>query len=346
MRKISINRVYFVIALYSLAANFAHPITPTFFQNLKLNDYMFGVAFAAMALTNFIFSPFWGKLSNNIGANKLITIGFIGYGLAQGVFGLSTTEFQIIVGRMLAGLFNGSIMVNQTIYIINNSNQNDRSRNLAIAATITSVFSAFGYLIGGVLGDYSIGSTFLLQVVSLVLIGIINWLMIADTPTINKESFNSIIKEAIPFKIVFDNREIFTLIISSFLLIAVLTSFAYTAYEQCFNYFIKDQFGFPPSYNGFLKSAIGFITLITNATLSMWLLRKTDVSKSIISILALCVFMMFGIVLVDQVVPFVIINIFFFALNAVYLPLLQAMLVNLSDDKVDGGVLVGIFNSM
>ena len=346
MRKISIFRVYLVIALYSLAANFAHPITPTFIQNLKLHDYMFGVAFAAMSLTNFMFSPFWGKLSNNLGSNKIISFGFIGYGLAQGVFGLATTEAQIVVGRMLAGFFNGAIMVNQTIYIINNSPQGDRSRNLAISATIMSVVSPFGFLIGGLIGDYSIPMTFLLQVISLILVGVLNWFILEDPPVKAKEPLRKIIKESGPFQIVVNNREIFTLIMTSFFMIAVLTSFAFTAYEQSFNYFIKDQFGFPPSYSGILKAAIGFITLLTNATITMWLLKKADVARSLIAILTLCVLMMLSIILVGEVVPFIIINVIFFALNAIYLPLMQAMLVDLSDDDIDGGVLVGIFNSM
>ena len=42
----------------------------------------------------------------------------------------------------------------------------------------------------------------------------------------------------------------------------VATSFATTCYEQCFNYFIKDQYGFPPSYNGLLKAAVGIIAFI------------------------------------------------------------------------------------
>ena len=49
--------------LFQLAANFAHPVTPTIIQELKLPDYMFGLMLAAMQLTNFLFSPFWGKIN-------------------------------------------------------------------------------------------------------------------------------------------------------------------------------------------------------------------------------------------------------------------------------------------
>ena len=42
------------MTLFNLAANFAHPVTPTVIKNLNLHDYMFGLALAAMLFTNFL----------------------------------------------------------------------------------------------------------------------------------------------------------------------------------------------------------------------------------------------------------------------------------------------------
>ena len=45
------------MVVFNLAANFAHPVTPTVIQELHLHDYMFGVALSAMMTVNFLFSP-------------------------------------------------------------------------------------------------------------------------------------------------------------------------------------------------------------------------------------------------------------------------------------------------
>ena len=90
-KKDYIRRLYVIIALYSLFANFAHPVTPTFIQELGLNDYMFGVAFACMSLANFLFSPFWGQISRRVGYIKALCVCYVGYALAQLVFGLAAT---------------------------------------------------------------------------------------------------------------------------------------------------------------------------------------------------------------------------------------------------------------
>ena len=72
--------VLFFVAMimFSLSSNFAHPITPTIIQDLNLNDYMFGVALAMMQLSNFIVSPFWGKINRYISSRTTLLIGCTG----------------------------------------------------------------------------------------------------------------------------------------------------------------------------------------------------------------------------------------------------------------------------
>lgn len=46
LSKYHLQLFFFAVALESLAANFAHPITPTLIQNLQLPDYSFGMLYA------------------------------------------------------------------------------------------------------------------------------------------------------------------------------------------------------------------------------------------------------------------------------------------------------------
>ena len=50
-------------------------------------------------------------------------------------------------------------------------------------------------------------------------------------------------------------------------------SLGFTAFDQSFNYYIKDVFGFSSGYNGLLKGAMGIITLIANTTIALWLIN-------------------------------------------------------------------------
>ncbi|MBQ7891600.1 MAG: MFS transporter [Erysipelotrichaceae bacterium] len=345
MKKISVFRLFIFIFLYSLVANFAHPITPTFIQNLELHDYMFGVAFACMSITNFVFSPFWGKVSRNFGISKVLGFCFMGYACAQLIFGWSTSELGIMIARLVGGVFISGITVNNILYVIDNSPVETRGRDLATSATINAVVAAFGFMIGGFLGDISIALTFNVQAIGLALIGLMHWFLLDDNQeTMTHLPMKEVLQKSNPFQALIDAKDVITTVIICFLAVCALTTFASTCYEQCFNYFIKDQYGFPPSYNGLLKAAVGIIAFIANSTICNYLLKKTYVIKSIIPVLTICFAMMVSIVALDAVVPFIIMNVVFFGFNAVYKPLLQTSITYFND--VDNGIMVGLYNSM
>ena len=339
MKKVSIRILFILVVLYSLAANFAHPITPTFIKELGLHDYMFGVAFACMSLTNFLFSPFWGKMSEKYGDGLIFCLCHLGYGVMQVVFGISITEWQICIARLVGGFFISGISVSQLLYVLHNSKE--VSKDMAIVATLNMVVSPFGFLIGGFLGDWNLLGTFVIQGVSLFLIGVLGLFILGDSNNSKEVKFTS--ADLNPFKDFASAKDILNAFILSFLISAGIASFASTCYEQCFNYYIKDIFGFPSSYNGILKAGVGFIALIANGTITMRLL-KTNTFKSIVPVFGLLFVMLIGVCVIDDIVPFIILNVVFFGMNSIYLPLQQAMLDKFKSKN--DGQLVGLFNAI
>lgn len=339
MKKVSIKTLFVLVALYSLAANFAHPITPTFIVDLGLHDYMFGVAFACMALTNFLFSPFFGKMCDKYGDGLIFSLCHLGYGVMQVAFGLSKTEWQIVLARLIAGFFISGLSVSQLLYVLKNSK--NVSKDMAILATLNMVVSPFGFLIGGFLGDISIFYTFIIQGVSLFLVGIISLCVLGDDKRCVETTFTK--SDLNPFKDFTSCKDIINTFILSFLICAGIASFGSTCYEQCFNYYIKDIFGFPSSYNGILKAGVGIIALIANFTITMALLKK-NIFKSSIGVFALLFVMLVGVCVIKEMVPFIIINVVFFGMNSIYLPLQQALLDKFKTK--DDGKLVGLFNAI
>ena len=133
--------------------------------------------------------------------------------------------------------------------------------------------------------------------------------------------------------------------VAVFFVIAFATNFASMCYEHSFNYLIKDEYGFSPSYNGLLKAFVGIVAFASNATICAYLLKKTKVQKSTIGVLAVLTAMSILIVLIKDIIPFIVINVLFFGFNAVYLPLLQDTLTKISA-KGDHGIFVGMFNAV
>lgn len=345
-RKASVKYLFVFIVLYGLAANLAHPVTPAFIQSLKLHDYMFGVAFACMSFSSFLFSPFWGKLTKNVGCVRILAVGYMGYSVCQALFCFSTTEVGIGVARALAGIFIGAISVSHIIYVVQNSSDENRGQNLAVSATLQAVTSPFGYMAGGLLGDIHIKFPFYVQIAALFLLGILYLVFVEDGKDIKREktALRTVVKESNPLLVFFNSRKIITVSVLFFLFLAVSAAFGTTCYEQCFNYYLREQLNFPPSYNGLVKAVIGLIALFANSTICIWLMKKTDTRKTIVPVFAVCFASLVMVFVSPNGLVFAVFNIVFNAVNAVYQPLLQAIITYFKN--TDNDILVGLYNSM
>lgn len=122
--------VVFVVLnlLLTIGMNLGHPVTPAFLKGLNLGPHVFGISFAAMSATNFLFALIWSNLANGLKKTRILMISAVGYGLTQILFGLSTTEFTIYLARLLAGVFAGGFQVGLMSYIINEADGDDQAR--------------------------------------------------------------------------------------------------------------------------------------------------------------------------------------------------------------------------
>ena len=339
---------YLACAVFNIGANTAHPVTPTIFTTLGLGSYMFGVALASQLVTNFLFSPFWGRLSAYISSRTVLLITCLGYAGGQVLFGLARTEPAFVVARLLTGIFCGGGFVGIMTYIVNTeSDPVARGQQLTATATIQMVFSAFGYLIGGLLGEVFTYLAIIVQVGLLIVAGLIFYFGCKDDATLpfgdlkkpgGRSGFN-------PFSAFVAAKRFLTPLFAVLFVMCLLQNLGYTAFDQTFNYYIRDQFNFSSGYNGLLKGLMGFITLVANSTVCIWLIRKTDTHKSVIAVLGVCSVTMLAGVLFEQIVPFVIVNVLFFAFNSISLPVLQSMVAN--DVKTaQSNLVMGFYNAM
>ena len=339
IKSISFKRFFILGAFYIIFANFAHPVTPTYFKLLGLGDYMFGVAYASMALGTFLFSPLFSRLAFKCGVIKVTGVSLIGYGIAQLLFGMVHSEITITIARFMAGACVSGVSVGQLVYVLKNADDSKRGLYLGYVATLHAVISPFGYLVGGIIGDISLMGDFILQALGLALVGVCYFIFLDSKETDIQEN-----KSLNPFKAFIDARELMSKVVIAFLLTSVFVSFATNCYEQCFNYYIKDVYDFPATYNGLLKAGVGFIALFTNIIIAAYILSKTNVYRSIIYLLGICGIMMLGIIWLDDMILFIILNVIFFGVNAMNQPLLQNMLSSIKT-KSDSDC-VGLYNAL
>ncbi len=335
-----------VMVVFNLAANFAHPVTPTVIQDLHLHDYMFGVALAAMLLTNFLMSPFWGKINVYISSKLSLLICCCGYGIAQVWFAYATTELMIILARMFAGLFTGGVFVSFLTYVVNISHPEDQGKFLTYSATIKSVASAFGYMLGGFLGEISVKLTFLVQAGTLIAVAVAFYFICETDGTADLKTIpaKKLMKEANPFQAFLDSRQFMCVAFALLFAVNILINFGNTGFDQAFNYYLKDELGLTSSYNGIIKAGVGFVSFISNMTLCVWIINKTNVKRSMVVLVAVCALSALGATLPVPIGLFIAFSVLVYAGYSVSVPVLQNMVAN-SANPAQKNLVMGFFNA-
>ena len=152
-------------------------------------------------------------------------------------------------------------------------------------------------------------------------------------------------RDANPFAAFIASRQFMNILFAVLFTVTALQNLGYTAFEQCFNYFIKDAFHMTSRYNGLIKGVIGFVSLAANATICMWMIRKTNVKRSVIYILGACTCAALSVVFIDAVAPFMVMSVVFYTFNAVSIPLLQDLVAKRAAQGKDSNLIMGFYNA-
>ena len=348
MKKQSNRMIYFfaVMFLFNMAANFVHPVTPTIILDLNLNDYMFGLALAAMMAFNFMFSPFWGKMAGYFSSRRVMLVAGLGYAVGQVLFGIARSEAEFLLARMFAGAFCGGSYVAFMTYVVNCSDDKSRGKNLAIHATVTAVSSSFGYFVGGMVGEVDPYLSVWLQVLVLIVCSVGHFLLCRDDKThAVRPPLRLLVRESNPLSALLQCRKFMTPLIASLFLSYGLANLGYIAFEQCFNYYLRDQFLLSSGYNGVIKAALGVISLAANGTLCMWILKRKRFTPYLAGVMAVCTMAMAGVIFAEQMGMFIAVNVVFFAFYFVSLPLMQNKAAQLGKGS-DSNLVMGSFNAV
>ena len=67
-----------------------------------------GTIESSFSLVQMLFTIFYGRIADRLGRKPVLVFSLAGIGIASALFGLSTTLWQMLVFRCLAGLFAGS----------------------------------------------------------------------------------------------------------------------------------------------------------------------------------------------------------------------------------------------
>ena len=330
---------------YTMASNFVHPVTPAFLQLIDCPSSMFGFAFAAMAFGQFITSTLWGKLGDKFGYAKIIAIGYMGYGLSALIFSLAKGWQLVILARFIGGIGIAGLSVSSMAYITAvDAPPEERNQLLVIYASMQSIGGAFGFLLGGLIGDKNLYYSFYAQAISLFLFATITFFFIKENPGFQKSGQKLSLKDANPFSSILSSVKLIDVVVGMFLVSFFVSMFATNGFDQNFNYYLRAKFNFAPSSSGMFKAGVGLIALFANMTINIWIVRKTNISKSLCLTLLLCGVSITAMVLAPNQTGVMVFALFYYAFVAIFIPLQQAVMLKNVKNTTQGSI-AGLFNA-
>ena len=80
-------------------------------------------------------------------------------------------------------------------------------------------------------------------------------------------------------------------------------------------------------------------------TICRWIIRKTNSKKSAVPVMLCCAVSILGVILAKDVMTFMVINVVFFAFNAVTVPVVQNVVAS-GADKGQGNMVMAFYNAI
>lgn len=329
-------------SLIWIISNFHHPITPTHFTNLNLPDHIFGTSQAAMMFGMFITSPIWGSLGDKYGRSNIIYISPILYSLGQIGLALSTSLPSILFFRFLSGSASGGFNVGIMGYIVDVNLKEDVGVAMGKYSAVIGISVAFGYLVGGFLGFIGAIPALIIQAVSMFTVGILMKLYLKPSKNIKPDKKITFVWDL--FKDIKRTKEVFTPWIIVFLIITFFGAIGDNSNVNATNYYMKAQLNLQPIVNGAWKSVTGIVGLIANLTINIWLIRKTNIRKSILVILLFSTFSGFLMFFNNNFYIFLMLNLILVTLYTMQTPILLNFAIEGQEEHV--GLMSGIYNAI
>lgn len=154
MSKKPLTIAFVTIFLDLLGFGIMIPIQPFYVQEFGASATQITLLGASYSLMQFLFAPFWGRLSDRVGRRPIILTSVAVSAVGHLVFGLGNSLFMVFAARMLAGFGNANLGTAQAI-ISDVTTPENRAKGMGLIGAAFGLGFIFGPAVGGVLGQYS-----------------------------------------------------------------------------------------------------------------------------------------------------------------------------------------------
>ena len=233
------------------------PLLPVFSRDFGANGFMIGLIMASYSIMQFVFAPWWGRLSDRIGRRPVLLISTAGAAFSYALFAIacgfagSTAIALLLLSRALAGISGANITVAQA-YIADITPPEKRSAKMGLIGMAFGLGFIFGPAIGaiafkvvGITGPGWVAAAFCAA--NLVLA----YIVLRESHTPGQLATTS---RAARFSTVMAHPKLSLLVTIFF-----LATFAFTCFETTIGLLVTRNFGLDLKADDNAKAVVGYL---------------------------------------------------------------------------------------
>ena len=144
------------------------PLLPFYAKHFGATPTVIGLLSSSYSFMQFLFVPFWGRLSDRIGRRPIILMSVFGSFVSYLIFGFADSLAVLFFSRLLAGFMGANISTAQA-YIADSTTFEERAKFMGLIGAAFGVGFMLGPFVGGMMSKINYGAPgFLASGLSLV----------------------------------------------------------------------------------------------------------------------------------------------------------------------------------
>lgn len=233
---------------------------------------------SSFAITQFLFSPLVGNLSDRFGRRPILLISLLGFAIDYLILAWAPTYAWLFAGRIIAGITGASFTTASSYIADISTDETSRAKNFGLIGAAFGLGFVLGPALGGLLATWGLRAPFYAAAVLCLLNFLFGLLLLPESlPKSSRRAFDW--RRANPLgslRFLMEHKEIGGLAISFFLIYL-----GAQAVQGSWNFFTIYQFDWSEGMIGISLAVVGVLTGLVQGGLTRILNPKIGNEKSI-----------------------------------------------------------------
>lgn len=260
--------IFLVVFIDLVGFGIIIPVLPQCAKDFGADAQTVGMLLMSYSLMQFFLTPFWGRLSDNIGRKPVLLVSLAASAIGYAIWGFAGTLPLLFASRIVAGAGNANIAVAQA-YITDVTKPEDRAKGMGLIGAAFGLGFTLGPAIGGGLSMFGIQA---IGYVAAAFSGLAFLLALAKLPEPEKRSSAGHDRYKMDpgfyFKTMANPK------LTTSLLIFFLATFAFANMEATLALLAADWYKFSKADMSWLFTYIGFVMVFVQGGLIGRLSKK------------------------------------------------------------------------